>query len=304
MIQFSEIEYKNFGKCVKMTDGRTEILVTVDVGPRIISYRLCEDSNIFAEFDVDFKKPTNEVFGVFGDLGVFNNFGGHRLWVAPEESPRTNFPDNHPCEYSVDGDVLYVKQMPQPYTDVQLEMEIFYDECGDVVVKHYVTNIGAFEKEIAPWSISLMKKGGTVIVPMVQYGPKLLPNRRFSFWTYSDLSDDRFNMGKKYVTLTQKNKAAFKFGCECRDGYAIYVNEGIAFTKYFDFEEGECYPDNGCNFESYTNCDFLEVESIAPLNVLERGDRVCHEEIWHLEKCNITSFDDEAIDGLVNKVIK
>jgi len=183
-------------------------------------------------------------------------------------------------------------------------MEIYYDEDGDIIVKHYVTNIGAFEKEIAPWSISLMKKGGTVIVPMVQYGPKLLPNRRFSFWTYSDLSDDRFNMGKKYVTLTQKDKDAFKFGCECRDGYAIYVNEGVAFTKYFDFEEGEYYPDNGCNFESYTNRDFLEVESIAPLKVMERGDKVCHVEKWHIEKTSLCKFDDETLDGLVNKIIK
>ena len=304
MISFSEVNYKDFGKCIKMTDGKTEVLVTVDVGPRVISYRLCSGENVFAEIPVDFKKPTDEKFAVFGDLGVFNNFGGHRLWVAPEESPRTNFPDNHPCEYSVEGDKLYVKQIKQPYTDVQLEMEIFYNEDGEVIVRHYLTNTGAFEKEIAPWAISLMKKGGTVIAPMIDYGPRLLPNRKFSFWTYSDLSDERFNMSKKYVTLSQKEKDPFKFGYECRDGFAVYVNEGVAFTKYFDFEEGEIYPDYGCNFESYTNRNFIEVESLAPLKVMDRGDRVCHEERWHLTECDINNFDDEAIDCLINRIIK
>ena len=40
MVTVTEINYRNFGKCVKLDNGTASIMITVEVGPRIISYCL------------------------------------------------------------------------------------------------------------------------------------------------------------------------------------------------------------------------------------------------------------------------
>ena len=40
MVTISEIEYKNFGRCVKMENETASVIVMVEAGPRIISYCL------------------------------------------------------------------------------------------------------------------------------------------------------------------------------------------------------------------------------------------------------------------------
>ena len=40
MVNVTELNYKNFGKCVKLDNGTASLIITVDVGPRIISYCL------------------------------------------------------------------------------------------------------------------------------------------------------------------------------------------------------------------------------------------------------------------------
>ena len=52
MVTATELNYKNFGKCVKLDNGMASIIVTVDVGPRIISYCLDGHENMLLE-DVD-----------------------------------------------------------------------------------------------------------------------------------------------------------------------------------------------------------------------------------------------------------
>ena len=40
MVTATELNYKNFGRCVKLDNGTASIIITVEVGPRIISYCL------------------------------------------------------------------------------------------------------------------------------------------------------------------------------------------------------------------------------------------------------------------------
>ena len=54
------------------------------------------------------------------------------------------------------------------------------------------------------------------------------------------------------------------------------------FIKTFDYVEGEKYPDLGCNFETFTNNEMLEIESLSPLKTLAPGESVSHTEHWYL----------------------
>lgn len=304
MVRFSEINYKNLGKCICFSNDVCEVLVSVDVGPRIVSYRLLGKENMLAENEVDFKTPTNEVFSVFGDLGMHKHFGGHRLWASPEDYPKTHFPDNHPCKYVIDGEKLLVVQMEQPFAEIQTSMEMYFDDSGDFVINHFIKNVGKEEKELALWPITVMDAGGVSAVPMCQDGPRFLHNRNFSFWTYSDLTDERFKLGKKYVVLKQSAETkAFKFGMNCTEGYAAYFNHECAFVKFFEFDTNGKYPDGGCNYESYTGGRIFEMESLSPLFALKEGEVARHREKWRLKECNFSGIDDESIDETLNEIL-
>ena len=78
------VAYKGWPNCRRIANGQVELIVTADIGPRIIRFGFVGGDNEFKEFE--------RMMG--GD--TWRITGGHRLWHAPEEDPRTYFPDNHP----------------------------------------------------------------------------------------------------------------------------------------------------------------------------------------------------------------
>ena len=83
-----------------------------------------------------------------------------------------------------------------------------------------------------------------------------------------------------------------------------YLNGGTLFVKRFTFQEGKPYPDQGCSFETFTNEDMLEIESLGPLVKLAPGDSVELLERWELFP-NVGAVTGEAsIDANVLPRIK
>ncbi|MGL4554687.1 MAG: hypothetical protein ACRC33_26270, partial [Gemmataceae bacterium] len=48
--------------------------------------------------------------------------------------------------------------------------------------------------------------------------------------------------------------------------------------------EGAAYPDRGCNVETFTDADMLEMETLSPLVTLAPGEAVTHAEAWSLHR--------------------
>ena len=80
MVTATELNYKNFGRCVKLDNGTASIIITVEVGPRIISYCLNGHENMLLE-DVgrEFKDDSQELRDYFGEGRTWYIYGGHRL---------------------------------------------------------------------------------------------------------------------------------------------------------------------------------------------------------------------------------
>ena len=80
-------------------------------------------------------------------------------------------------------------------------------------------------------------------------------------------------MGSKYITLRQDaKKGPTKLGFGHRLGWIGYLNGGTLFVKRFGYEEGANYPDDGCNYETFTKEEFLEMESLGPVVTLKPGE--------------------------------
>ena len=52
--------------------------------------------------------------------------------------------------------------------------------------------------------------------------------------------------------------------------------DNVLFIKRFNGRDDVCYPDNGCNVESYCNHEFIELESLGELRKVAPGHTVFH----------------------------
>lgn len=285
MFTFSEVQYENFGTCVKLENGAAELLVSVENGPRIISYRLRDGGNVFFN-DVD-RVLSNDSpeLEVYGPGAKWNILGGHRLWLSPESLVVSYDPGVSPIRYTHDENSITVTNEQQPL-GIRKSMQVILDESdAGVTVVHTLENIGDEVKTFAPWAISVMDKGGISFFPVPQTClDSFLSNKTVALWSYSRMNDPRVYWGDRIITLRQDPAAdgPFKLGINQDEGWACYLNNGCAFVKKFSPNITGNYPDGGCNYETYSCADFLEVESLGELCTLEPGQICTHEERWDL----------------------
>ena len=263
---------------LRLTNGRAELIVTLDVGPRVISYRLTDGTNVFKTFD--------EQLGGTGEAKWLSR-GGHRFWLAPEDPVLSYLPDNSAFEYHVPSDFeLETSNAPTDQLPIRKVLTISLDpESSRVTAKHRAENWGEKPIDVATWGLSVMAAGGIEIIPLPPLGehPRdLLPNRPMTLWPFSDMTDPRYRWGRKFIILRQGDAGPTKFGLSHREGWVAYFNDGSLFVKTIEFREGATYPDYGCNFETFTNEEMLEVEALGPLVSLEPGEATEHTEEWRL----------------------
>jgi hypothetical protein len=276
-VKVTEVSYMGWSHCISISDGRVELIVTADVGPRIIHFGFKGRENHMKLFE-DTAGQTG------GD--AWCSYGGHRLWHSPEETPRTYDEDNSAIEWKKIPGGIWTRSKMDAWTQVEKEIEIVLDaETGDVQITHRLTNRNAWEISLSVWAITVMAPGGIEIVPQIVEGPTLLPNRSLALWTYSKMNDPRVTWGGRFILLAQDpaSQGPFKIGLPVDAGWAAYANHGQLFVKRFEYDDEAEYPDFGmCSYESYTNAEMLEMESLSPMWDLEPGDSAEHVEVWSL----------------------
>ena len=315
MVKTEELCYKNFGKCVKLTNGVIELIVTLEVGPRIIRFSAVGGENIFFEDNERTINHNNqkEIYAeLYGeDLKPWAILGGHRIWTSPEAFPRSYVPD-YESEYEPIENGIKVVSPVQSWTQLQPEVEITIIGENEVKVVHRLKNCGAWPIEFSVWALSVCDTGSTLFVPQssrkveISRRSEVLHNRTLTLWEYSNMADERVTWGKKYIALRQDKNVLqpFKFGINNEDGYAICFNHGNMFVKKYDTVLFGNYPDGGSSsFEAYTNGALLEVESIGELKKIESGDMNEHTEYWKLFTGISVPQSEDEVDEIVAKYV-
>lgn len=290
-----KITYRGWPNCYRLANGKVELIVTGDVGPRIIRFGFIGDDNEFGEFP--------EQVGQTGG-SEWRIYGGHRLWHSPEDKVRSYYPDNGPVKVAEENGIVRVIQPPEATTGIQKELAIVLDPASNQVeVRHYLRNVGLWPVELAPWALTVMAPGGMGIVPQPTrtHPDRLLPNRVLVLWPYTDMTDNRIHWGSKFILLRQDQKAQTptKIGLSANDGWGAYLRQGHLFLKTFEYMERANYPDNGCSLEMYTNARMLELETLGPLQRLAPGDAVEHVEHWFLFHGVEAGEDEESVERAV-----
>ena len=287
--------------CYRLANETVEVVVTTGVGPRIIRYGFLGEDNILGEIP--------EV-AIETGLGAWKPWGGHRLWTAPEANPRSYVPDNSPVRYEIEDErTIRLMQPVEPQTGIEKQMLVSLEaEGAGVAIEHRLTNRNLWAIEVAPWAITTMRGGGRAILPQEPYrswDEYLLPARPLVLWHYTDLSDPRWTIGKKYIQLRTDEaiKEPQKIGIANKQGWVAYHLGRTLFVKRAVYEDGAAYPDYGSSTETYTAASNIEVETLAPLRRLEPGAAAVHVERWQLFKDVDIGKSEAAIDEAITPLL-
>jgi hypothetical protein len=296
-VKVEKIEYKGWKNCYRVSNGEVEAIITGDVGPRVIRFGFVGGQNLFKEFPDQLGKGGEEKFQLRG---------GDRVWKAPEDPVATWAPDNSPVEIKVTPVGLVAQAPVEPLTHLQKEIEIRMAPTGTVVaISHRITNRSLFTLEFSPWALTMMAPGGVAIAgfpPRGKHPINLEATNPLVMWAYTNLSDKRWTFTKKYLTLRQDpaNPEAQKLGLFNPDTWAAYLLNGEAFVKRTKADPAKAYPDFGCSFETFTNNEFLEIETLGPMTKVLPGHNIEQVEHWRLfRKIELRELTDDAIDNAV-----
>ena len=219
--------------------------------------------------------------------GDFHFRGGHRLWHSPEAMPRTYIPDTGELKITDFKNGVTLESPTEPGTGIRKRIDVqLAPDKPSATLTHTLTNDGLWPVELAPWAITQFRLGGKVILPMPVGNVDdagLLPNRQISLWPYTQINDPRLKLDDQFI-LFQADALLppFKMGYFNPHGWMAYWVDGVLFRKTFEVHSGVSHPDNNSNAEMYCNDKFVELESLAPLKILNPGASITHLETWDI----------------------
>jgi hypothetical protein len=285
-----------------VSNGQIQLVLTGDVGPRIMSFGFSGGQSFFKEFD-----------GQMGTSGESEWMprGGHRLWIAPEDPVMSYAPDNLPCKVAVHAGVIDATGPVEPLTGLEKKITVkMAAEEAAVEVIHQIRNAGSKPYTLAPWVLTMLAQGGTGIhgfPPRGTHPEVLAPTNPLVMWAFTHLNDPRWTLTRKYLALRQdpRNPLPQKLGSFNRNTWGAYLLNGELFLKrYQAAAEPAAYPDYGCSFETFTNDEILELETLGPMTTLAPGESARHTEHWSAHRpVVIPKWTDEELDRVLGPIV-
>lgn len=300
-VRVEKIEYAGWPNCYRVSNGTVELVVTGDVGPRVLRYGFVGGQNLFKEFP--------DQLGRTGEA-TFQARGGHRLWKAPEDLATTWAADNNAVEVQTHSHDLTATAPVEAASGLQKEIAIRLAASGSgVTLTHRITNCSTRDQTFAPWTLTVMASGGIAIAgfpPRAEYPENLQPTNPIVLWAYTDLSDARWRLMRKYISLRQDASRSNpqKIGLFNEHTWACYLLNEEMFLKRAHANASAPYPDFGCSLEMFTNHEFLELEALGPMRTLRPGESLQHLERWSLYRdVKLSKITDDAIDRILFPLI-
>ena len=260
---------------VVLENSSLRLFVTQSIGPRILSLSYKGSENIFAELP--------DSVSIRPDGRAYHFYGGHRLWLSPEDPMKSYGLDDQDVEILEVDDGLFVRKGIEPENGIEKTIHIKLDpDSAKLSLLHKLTNSGGETIEGAAWAITQFRPGGVAILPQAQDETGLLPNRNISLWPYSDVMTSNFSWGNRFILLRAEMDSPFKIGFSNPRGWLAYWVDGVLFVKHSIYDHDGDYGDFGSSSEGYCNQEFLELETISPIHKIDPGMSITHREEWQL----------------------
>lgn len=324
------VTYSGWSHNLRLCNEEVEVVITLDVGPRVIRYARVGGENALYE------RP-----GELGHVGepVWVMRGGHRLWVSGGHGSAadTHVPDNQPVQHHVEGGRVRVWNRPDPALGVEKSLELELAPTGsELKITHRFRNAGDSATTLAMGAVTVLPPGGEAFVPLAdgEPGPILALSPAGAY------KDDRVKLGASWLRLRQGPADAHRatgtegdvrIGVRPGSGSdgsvapmgAAYVRSGLVFAKRFGTTVGtdDAHTrsiDVASSLETFTDGEKLELAWVGPQITLgprphsqgnlssaqhsaESGSPLLHEsvhEFVHIERWTIDDVDHTGFPGV------
>ncbi|HOO22604.1 MAG TPA: hypothetical protein PKY53_02865 [Clostridia bacterium] len=272
------------GRVITLSNGKIEFSVSLDVGPRIISLKAKGGPDIMYHDVNDY--VNKDCSPIYGEGEKWHIYGGHRLWLSPEDLS-TYYPDNNPVCYKLTENGISVHPPKWKIIDVQPQIDIEFVGDNKLKITHTVTNLGG-KKKLCLWALTVMKAGGTMTFDLPTEDTGFLANRNIVLWSYASMNDSRAEIkddkiiAKSDVSVPNPYKMG-AYNNHIRAEYLFEENgKKTRFVKETEGVKGAAYPDFYCNFESYFSDKIHEIETLSPIVEAEQGEAFGHVEFWEI----------------------
>lgn len=302
MLKTEKIPFSGWANCVRISNDLVELIATTDVGPRILFFGRKGGANQLVVIP--------ETAGLTGG-DQWRLYGGHRLWNAPEHFPNSYYPDNGPVQLVEEKDFIRLIQPEETTTHIRKEMEIRLSPSEPKAsILHRLVNCTSSPQKLSPWAITAFAPGGMGILPfeMDKDTPAPKPGFVFSAWDYTDLADPRLKWHSRCLLVRQDTGTSrwLKVGLNSSLGTMAYLRERDLFIKKYAVMPQQEYADNGSTSECWTNDVYLELESLAPLQMVQPGGTAHHTENWSLLEldsplCQTDELAEQVLPLLIGK---
>ena len=288
-MSITTISYLGLPNCLSLSNGEAEVVLTTDVGPRILRYGFLRGPNILGEYP-DRVTPS--------PLGDWKPYGGHRLWAGPENMHTTYAPDNVPIEHEQETDFAVRLRAPVDAAGLRKQMTVHLAERGtEVAIAHSITNCNGWTIQMTPWSVTVVTEGIAILPrePFRSHDECLMPAQSLTLWYFTDLQDPRFTLGSRYLLIRPDpaRKSAQKIGICNKQRWCAYHRDETLLVKRFAYQGGATYPDCGSNNEAYAAGGYMEIELLGPLCLLQPEETVVMTEQWKLASNVVPAGEDE-----------
>jgi hypothetical protein len=164
-MSITRTDYRGWHGCYRMSNGTAEVVIVPQIA-RIMQYGPAGgDGLLFVNAPL-----TPEVAGP-GEPKFYPNYGGHKLWVAPQKvwswPPHPEL-DRGPCRVEVlpDG-ALRMTGTPSAQAGVRFDRVLRLDREGTrLQIEQTMTNVSAAPVTWAIWDVTQVAADGTAVVPL------------------------------------------------------------------------------------------------------------------------------------------
>lgn len=265
----------HLGRLLWLSDGKTELAATLDVGLRLVHLSLCGKENLY------YRQPADLSDGVCTPQG-WRLLGGHRFWLAPE-SEQSYCPETHPVAYTLHEQGVTLTQCVDTWLGVEKSIRLDFLPDGAILVTQLAKNVSDAPITCALWGINTLC-GGTGTVDFSGQSGGYNPTRALSLWGQTSLADTRVRFTRENITFTcAPLPEYFKLGLYSAAGRIIHENLGQRLIIQTQPPAMAQCADNGANIEVFLHQRFMELETLGPLCTIAPGQTERVQETWRLE---------------------
>ncbi len=222
--------------------------------------------------------------------GIWRNFGGAKLWVAPQSRWDAVF-GNWPPEYELDAapcdlhqiapDHLTLQGQLSPTQGIQLRRQIqLVDQGADFI--YTLSNRSDQTVSWGIWMVFQAIPGGKLFLPATDRTQFWL-DPQFSIDGATEPEDLHFHKQDQVYVLDQA-RSIYKtklFSIPDHGWLAYWVADQVFFLLYEAAPEAQ-YPAGEGSTEIFTDADYIELEHIGPLISIAPGESTSLPESWRI----------------------